>query len=314
MSTSIEQVARLLSEIPYIEAHPGVGVDQVARVFGVSPDQVRRDVSVAIFCGLPGGYPQDLIDVDLDVMEDEGALYLTNPTTLERPLRLTTTEAASLRLALLAVRSLVTGETAAVVDSLTAKIAAEGGGDVELRLAAGDPAIRERVNQAITSVRRLRLTYDGQARGATTHPLVDPATVEVWGGAAYLTAYDVASAGWRNYRLDRVTDAVPTGQAAEPHGRPPGPDDWARSLAESDTARLTLDPRAAWIADYHPTRRVETTADGVQVTLPVVGQAWLVRLLLSLGDQVRRVEPVQYARAARDLARQTLAAYTRLEG
>ncbi|MDR0284423.1 MAG: WYL domain-containing protein [Propionibacteriaceae bacterium] len=313
MSTSIAQVARLLTEIPYIEAHPGITLAEVARVFAVPPAQVRKDVLVAIYCGLPGGYPGDLIDVDLDLMDDEGALYLTNPTTLDRPLRLTVAEAASLHLALLAVRSLVDGGTAATIDGIILKIADPAASSVELRLSAGDEAVRRVVGRAIVDAERLELVYDGASRGVTTRPRVDPAALFVRQGAAYLTAFSVDRGDWRTYRLDRVVAARPTGESAGAHGAPPDPEGWAKSLAGSVTARLTLTDEARWVAEYYPTSSQVTRADGLtEVELPVISPAWLVRLLLSLGDTVRAVEPPAYAEAARDRARQALAAYEAL--
>jgi len=309
MTTSIEQVARLLAEIPYIEAHQGITIQEVGRVFGITPGQVRRDVAVAMFCGLPGGYPGDLIEVDLDVLDNEGILFLSNPTHLDRPLRLTVAEAASLQLALSAVRSLVAPETAAAIDSLTEKLAGPAGQTAEVKVASGDEEVRRVITGAITRAEQLQLTYDGQARGATTYPVVDPVSVEVSEGVAYLSAYSVSNDAWRTYRLDRIAKAVPTGEMAQSHGtRPAG--QWADSLAASESVKLTLRAEASWVAEYYPTRSVEVTNQGVEVELPVVEPAWLVRLLLSLGDKVIRVQPAEYARIAAGLAREALAVYS----
>ena len=40
-------------------------------------------------CGLPGGYPDDLIDVDLEALEGDGVIRVSNADYLARPLRLT---------------------------------------------------------------------------------------------------------------------------------------------------------------------------------------------------------------------------------
>ena len=55
-------------------------------------------------CGLPGGYPDDLIDVDLDALEGEGVIRVSNADYLARPLRLTPTEATAIIVALRALR------------------------------------------------------------------------------------------------------------------------------------------------------------------------------------------------------------------
>jgi len=312
VSTSMEQVARLLAEIPYIQDRPGITIQEVARAFSITEAQVRSDIGVAIFCGLPGGLPDDLIDVDFDVLDDEGALYLTNPTSLDRPLRLTATEAAGLQLALMAVRSLVAPDTAAVIDSLLAKIAFPASQSVGLVVPSGDPAVRAAINQAVTRAERLELTYHGWTRGATTRPVVDPARVYVANGVAYLAAYDTGVGEWRTYRVENIAAARPTGEAAAAHGRPPGVDAWAKSLAASPVVRLKVRPQAAWIGEYYSATQIKTTRVGAEIALPVADPMWLVRLLLSLGDQVRSVSDESYARAAADVARGALDAYERL--
>ena len=52
--TSADQVARLLAAVPYLQAHDGVKVSEVAELFSITPAQVRRDHEVANLCGLPG--------------------------------------------------------------------------------------------------------------------------------------------------------------------------------------------------------------------------------------------------------------------
>jgi len=312
--TSVEQVARMLSEIPYIQANPGISVAEVARIFSVSEDQVEKDVTTAVFCGLPGGYPSDLIDVDLDVMDDEGSLYMHNPTPLGRPVRLTSMEAASLQVGLMAVRALADEHTVAAIDALLSKISAESG-SVDVDVASGDEHVRSVLADAIAGAERVELDYDGLARGTTTHPKVDPDQITANDGAAYLVGYDVSGAGWRTYRLDRIADVRLTGEAAGSHGPVPGPDAWAKSLAAGRSVRLTVTDRADWIAEYYPVSHVEKTSSGcTRIDLNVVDPAFLVRLLLSLGDQVRDVDPDDCAVAAADLAREALKAYDEMTG
>ena len=97
---SSDQVARLLALVPYLQAHPDADVRTTASVFGVSPRQLIADLNVLWYCGLPGGMPGDLIEVDMDAVESEGRIRLTNADYLARPLRFTLDEAMSLAVAL----------------------------------------------------------------------------------------------------------------------------------------------------------------------------------------------------------------------
>src|ERR687894_2781 len=64
-----DQVARLLTLVPYLHARGQVRLEDAAKVLDVSPEQVLSDLKVLFMCGLPGGYPDDLIDVDIEALE-----------------------------------------------------------------------------------------------------------------------------------------------------------------------------------------------------------------------------------------------------
>ena len=132
MAGAKDQVARLLTLVPYLHSHPEVRLDETARAVGSSPEQVVKDLGVLFMCGLPGGYPDDLIDVDLDALEDpdegglrlEGVIRISNADYLARPLRLTPTEATAIIVALRAMRGTAGPDTREVVDRTLAKLEA----------------------------------------------------------------------------------------------------------------------------------------------------------------------------------------------
>ncbi|MGE5719915.1 MAG: WYL domain-containing protein, partial [Nocardioidaceae bacterium] len=88
MSGARDQVARLLALVPYIQSRDEVSLDQAAADFGVRPAQIVKDLNVLWFCGLPGLGMGDLIDIDMDALEGEGVIRLSNADYLTRPLRL----------------------------------------------------------------------------------------------------------------------------------------------------------------------------------------------------------------------------------
>jgi len=127
-----DQVARLLTLVPYLHAHGEVRLDEAARALGVGPDQLFGDLKVLFMCGLPGGYPDDLIDVDLDALEGEGVIRVSNADYLARPLRLTPTEASAIIVALRALRAGSEPDTREVVDRALAKLEAAAAGSTPL--------------------------------------------------------------------------------------------------------------------------------------------------------------------------------------
>lgn len=52
-----EQVARLLTLVPYLHTREEVRLDDAARALGVPPAQLLRDLRVLLMCGLPVGTP-----------------------------------------------------------------------------------------------------------------------------------------------------------------------------------------------------------------------------------------------------------------
>ncbi|WP_278259638.1 hypothetical protein [Nocardioides convexus] len=84
-------------------------------------------------CGLPGGLPDDLIDVDMDAIQTEqggaiteGMIRVENAEYLARPLRLSATEASAIIVALRMLRDTSTGENRALVGRVLDKPGGSG--------------------------------------------------------------------------------------------------------------------------------------------------------------------------------------------
>jgi proteasome accessory factor C len=306
MSTSADQVARLLALIPYLQARPGITLADAAAAFSISQKQLMADLWVAFMCGLPGGMPGDLIEVDMDAVEGEGVIRLSNAAVLSKPLRLAPHEVGTLRLALQAVREIAAPESYAAIDSASGKLATiswQDGPMAVVSIVTGAESVRQALVDAREAHQRVRLTYEGGARGDTTQPLVDPVAIVVRDGYAYLEAWSLDRDGWRSYRLDRIVAVDPTGVEGADHGQPPLRDDWLSDAAAEVTLRVS--ESAWWITENYPT----SATSGDLVTLRVVDPAWLRQLVLRLGAEAEVVAP----RAAQDdavlAAREALARY-----
>lgn len=318
MSTSSDQVARLLALVPYLQAHPGIAVAEAAKAFQVTPAQLMKDLQVLWMCGLPGGLPDDLIEIDMDAAESQGTIHLGNADYLSRPMRFTLDEAMSLVVALRTLAEVATGETADHVASALAKLerlsTAGESSRVAISLATGAEDVRESLVGAIEQGRRVRLVYDGQARGHTTRPEVDPVRLELRDGAAYLQAWSLERDDWRTYRLDRVVEVELLDEPAGEHGDPPSAQRGWFDAAKSQVT-LELQPGARWITEYYPTRGEVLSADGVTTaSFPVSSPEWLNALLLRLGGQARVVEPEGASSGAAEVARAALAVNASLFG
>ncbi|WP_203566674.1 helix-turn-helix transcriptional regulator [Aestuariimicrobium ganziense] len=310
---SFDQVARVLNLIPYLQAHPGSRMADVAAHLQVSEAELLRDLKVAWMCGLPGGLPGDLIEVDMELVESEGVINLTNAEYLSRPMRFTADEVFSLRVAVSVLAELATGDQRQVVASTLAKLEQLAGENaaapVAVGITGGPEAVRDQLQQAIEARRRVRLTYDGLNRGQTTRPEVDPAAIVLRDGVAYLRGWSLARSDWRTFRLDRVAEVEVLDEAADDHKElPPMATGWFDDVVGASDVTLELAPEAAWVVEYDPTESVRRTDDGTVVaSFRVVDPQWVTRQLLTLAEGVRRTEPPEAAAMARELATEALA-------
>lgn len=304
---SKEQLARLLRMVPYLSANQGVTTAQVGEVFGVAPRQVIRDLEVLQFCGLPGGLYDDLFDVDIEGVREDGHIFFRNAEVLRRPLRFRPAEAAGLITALQVVAD-VAGETEAARSAL-AKLRdafGEQGAQLSVDVAATDPQQRAALTSAIRERRAVRVTYRTPGRPGTSEAVVEPANLRLVDGYTYLDAWSRPRDAWRSFRLDRIETVEMLDETFEGRGEPPA------TWFEDAPLRLSLTvrPSARWIAEYFPTLSVEENPDStLTVTFPVASQAWAVALVLRLGDDVVEISDDAVADAARQRAAAALALY-----
>jgi proteasome accessory factor C len=310
-----DQVARLLRLVPYLHARDQVSLDEAARALGVPPDQLERDLRVLFLCGLPGGYPDDLIDVDLDALEGEGVIRVSNADYLARPLRLTPTEASAIIVALRALRAGSAKDTRDVVDRALAKLEAAAAGSTPL-VDPGDDlpgvtALRAQLDAAVRDRRQVRITYYVPARDEESDRVVDPHAVVSHHGVAYLDAYCHSADAPRLFRLDRIHEA--TVLDSEITTEPSAPRDLSQGVLSGEEATrvtLRLQPEARWVEEYYAVEEVRPRRDGgSEVDLQVVDERWLQRLLLRLTPSARVVAPKNYGQGADKAARQALALY-----
>ncbi|MDR1354697.1 MAG: WYL domain-containing protein [Propionibacteriaceae bacterium] len=302
-TTSYDQVQRLLSLVPYLQANPGVAIDKVARVFQVTSEQIVKDLQVAWLIGLPGGLPDDLIDVNMELLESDGVIYLSNAQFLPRPLRFTSDEALALIVALQAIREVATGVAAKVVTETLAKLSsavdANQLGQVLLDVASGDDDVRTKLAAAIAENTRVQFNYFGGSSGTCSTPIVDPLRIEVLDGVAYLVGFAVEREDWRTYRLERVTDVNQLTVPALTHPNPPARKaSWFAALGECHSVTLELTTEAEWMTEYFPVSNKCPSPGGFRVDLPVADSRWLTRLILSLGCNIIAIDPPEAAAAA----------------
>lgn len=320
-----EQVGRLLRVVPYLHSHGQVRLDQAAADLGISDRQLVRDLRVLFMCGLPGGYPDDLIDVDIDALTDpdgDRVIRVSNADYLQRPLRLSVTEATALIVALRALRGGATdGATQDVVDRALAKLeqaCADGAAPVNPIDPGERTALPTRsvVEQALAAGRQLEIDYFVPARDEEASRVIDPSRLVERGGAAYLLAWCHSADAPRSFRLDRIRQARLLDSSVTDAERVPAElaDGFFTPADATTTVTLQLAPQARWVTEYYATSAPRPVGPGgpdgwVEADLDVADPRWLTRLLLRLAPYARVAAPAGADKAALDAAREALRLY-----
>ncbi len=322
-----DQVSRLLTLVPLLHVHGQMRLGEAAATLGVSPDQLLRDLKVLFLVGLPGGYPDDLIDVDLDALQSEegdpvadGMIRISNADYLARPLRLTVTEASAMIVALRALRDTTEPATREVVDRALGKLeAAASAGPESTRIDPGTTSadvdqivLADRLRSAAQQQRQVRLAYYVPSRDERSDRVVDPRGVVTAGGLAYLDAWCHSAEAPRLFRLDRIHEAQVLASRISTEAAPPR--DLAAGLFDrsEDLERVTLRlaAPARWVTEYYPVEAVRTRRGGVvEVDLLVADRRWLLRLLLRLAPHAQVLAPSEVAEALIVAARGALDLY-----
>lgn len=301
------RLARLLTLVPWLIAHDGVTIAETAEQFGVSPQDLERDLWLLVVSGLPGHGPDQLVDIDF---WDDGIIRVIDPQTLSRPLRLTQEEAVTLLIALRTLaqlpgiedRAAILGAMSKIESALTDDDPADGIPEIEVPV---DPQVTDVVDRALRTGGGLALTYASATRGEVTERLVAPLHVRIVDGLGYLEAWCSVAEGVRSFRFDRILAArtadLPVIPDAPTHEEP----------SEPVRALIAVQPEDRWVADVVDGVTIHgADADGRSLLrVPLLSLDWGVGLVLSLAGGTRALEPPEFVRCVADRAAAAAAAY-----
>lgn len=313
---ALDRAALLLQLVPYLLGRGEVTVAEAAAEFDVTPDQMRAMVQRLTVIGLPGegGYwqlPNDLFDIDWDLLDRDDVIAMTNTVGLERSPRLTAREAAALLAGLQLVRTLPGVGDNELVAGLLAKLARGASATPAEVIVAPTPVdgVREVVDRALRAQVAVTFTYRAPGAGPTART-VDPIKVHIANGQWYLQGWCHLRRAVRTFHLDRVSDATLTDIPAE-HGADPVPELFAPG-GDDAVARFRYPVAVApLLGDYLERAVVHDEGDTAVATLRLADEQSLKRLAARRGGEVELLEPAGARRAAAAWASAGLAQYRR---
>jgi len=301
---TLQRLERILVMVPWLLEHPGVPVDEVTTRFGMTRRELERDLDVLGYCGLPGYGGGDLVETS--IVGDRVTVRLAE--FFRRPLTLSLREALTLLLAARALAGVPGLPESAPLSRALAKLQTTLGAEPRLSIDLSTPG-DERLpllRAAVEQRRVVHLRYRSRSKEETTERDVEPWAVVGAAGSWYLQGWCRLARGPRDFRLDRIEDAVLTGEDAGPVPRDPPPPPAYRPGPGDAQVVLALDPGAWWLPERLVVDRVEDR-DGLRlVHLRTRSLEWLARLVLSLAPGVRVVSPAGLAERVAALASATL--------
>jgi len=215
----ILDVERLLALVPFISAHQGISIKDLASTFNVTPSQMNADLTTLWMCGLPGYTALELMDLSFE----SGYVTIRNAETLQVPRSLNFDECIALLFGLDLVKSALSenSELHPTIDALVKRLAEKSGISTALR--ATNPVsagLRATIESALKSKLDLLIDYHSLYRDEFTTRTITPLEIRLDDGIEYLFAYCHTAKSFRVFRLDRISK-VTTKQVSESHKKNP---------------------------------------------------------------------------------------------
>jgi proteasome accessory factor C len=252
-----DKLAFLLALVPYLMDHDRVSVQDAARQFDVSEEQIREAVRLIAVSGIPGDTSayqhDDLFDIAWDDFEDNDQIVLTNLVAIDDSPRFSGREAAALIAGLQYLSALPENADHSAIAVLMAKLsrgASARPNPVAVESSESDATLAL-IREAVATGRQLEFDYLN-SRGESERRRVDPLRVESADADWYLRAWCHLRQALRTFRIDRISEPLVTTEAIS---RRPKEVELPDTLFEGSPEDLSVDIAVApsalpLIADY----------------------------------------------------------------
>lgn len=308
-----DRVRLYLTLVPYLLERGQVSLSEASEEFGVTPAEMRSMVERLTVIGLPGdsGFwqqPQEMFDINWDLLDEDDIIEITNDVALRRVPRLTAREAAALLAGLQMVAAVPGATDAGVVEGLISKLsrgAADAPADVVIAASAVDE-VRAVVASALQNGVALSFTYQAPDSAPTTRT-VDPVQILITNAQWYLQGWCHLRQAMRTFHLDRVSAPALT-SIPSVHGHDAVPEAFASTDAESEVT-VRISARLAPLLG--PVVRIDEPDSGGVVTgrVHLADPRSIKRWAARYGGALEVVDPAVGRMAAREWAAAGLALY-----
>ncbi len=302
-----EKLERLLSMIPWIMDNDGPSLNSIAHRFEYPEELLLDDLTKVLF--MVGPYPHTP-DTLIEVIIEDGRVWIDQAEWLARPIRLTPEQGFSL-LRKAKTLEIFHGENTWRDLSRAIEKLEKALGQSSETFEVDIPELRNAdwsvIHHSIETETQLTISYYSYSADETSIRNVHPVEILNRDSNHYLYAYCDTANDYRLFRFDRILNADPS---SDPNCVPKGSrkestddDSWDLGGEES-LVTIKIQTSDSWILSTYPIQDVSHSEDGsIEVKLLVTGIAWLQRLLIRLSPETVILEAPDHI--PHDLAKRT---------
>jgi len=280
--SAIDRTVRALDLVPFVTAHPGVQISELAKKFNVSEKQIIKDLELIFLCGLPGYTPYELIDLTFE----DGLVTVIDPQLLDKPRQFSETESVILNLGLMLIKSItVNPDQLHLINELLAKLADKFQHTKHAILSKIDkPKFYEELQNYINSGDSISIKYQSISSDLITTRSIRPIGINFKNGFFYLLGFDLKSGDERTFRVDQLIEIAknPMDQKQAEY-----------SIDQASSIEFILESRDRLFTEKYRDifSKIEEKRGIFSIHGVVSNRAWLLRWLLSNCGSVKVISP-----------------------
>ena len=293
---------RLLDLVPYIVAHPGISITELAKEFSITRDEVLKDLNLLFLCGLPGYTPLELIDISFD----EESVVIRDPQNLAAPRNLNESEALIARIALAALEE-STPRTAAAYPQIVAlreKIAKAFSSSIPASAFTftldKERATLEAIEGAITQELDLEITYNNVTKDSSSRRSITPISIIAEDKRTLVSAYCHSARALRTFNLAQVSEVSTKARLARTD---------LERLEDSrgSSAEVIIKSEDSSFLSENASSLKELSKSCYQID--IFQPEWIVRSVLAGADSIELAKPHELRAEIAERANRALLAY-----
>ena len=293
---------RLLDLVPYIVAHPGISITELAKEFSITRDEVLKDLNLLFLCGLPGYTPLELIDISFD----EESVVIRDPQNLAAPRNLNESEALIARIALAALEE-STPRTAAAYPQIVAlreKIAKAFSSSIPASAITftldKERATLEAIEGAIKQELDLEITYNNVTKDSSSRRSITPISIIAEDKRTLVSAYCHSAKALRTFNLAQISEVSTKARIVRAD---------LERLEDSrgSSAEVIIKSEDSSFLSENASSLKELSKSCYQID--IFQPEWIVRSVLAGADSIELAKPLELRAEISERATRALLAY-----